>query len=166
MPKKTNAKIKPAGETELEGEILNQGAAVDKNDEGILPENENLNVTDGVEETADAGGVAETAESAPAVAGSADETAENAPAEAGNGVPKATKPGYVPYNLPFAPGTQPGDYESVGLNGINYRVKYGVDVEIPIGVAEILDRRRRQALRYAEQLKKAQENECIGVVED
>ena len=114
-----------------------------KKDKVIPPENENLNVADGVDETA---------ETEPANIGEAKETAE--------------KPGYVKYSLPYAPGAQPGDYESVGLNGINYHVQYGVEVFVPVGVAEILNRRRRQAIKYAEKLKEAQKNECIAIIEN
>lgn len=46
---------------------------------------------------------------------------------------------YVDYCLPFVPGKEMGDSQTVTVNGKNYQVRYGEQVRIPIAVKEILE---------------------------
>ena len=82
------------------------------------------------------------------------------------GKPAPIKNGYVSYMLPFVPGANPGDSETVGLNGVNYQVQYGVQVEIPKGVAEILDRRQKQRVLLIKKIEEARKEKCITKIEN
>ena len=70
---------------------------------------------------------------------------------------------YVDYILPFLPGKQMGDSQTVTINGKNYQVQYGVPVKVPIGVKEVLE----DMVKAAQLLKKkidrmTKEEQCIA----
>ena len=92
------------------------------------------------------------------------------PAEAvdkGMPVPKKEKEEYVEFCLPFVPGKEMGDFQTVTLNGRNYQVQYGVTQKIPLGVKEILEDMllsQRLIKRKIDELTK--EEKCIAKFED
>lgn len=64
-------------------------------------------------------------------------------------------PEKVIVNLDFNKKTENGVF--VGLNGMNYLIKPGVDVEVPAGVAKIL-KRKEKAIRKAWETKQRLKN--------
>ena len=75
-----------------------------------------------------------------------DKTAENAAAK------KPAKPKTVKIKLPLTRTEKDDVY--VGLNGKSYLIKRGVEVEVPEGVAKILERREKMlsiAMEYEAQ---------------
>ncbi len=80
---------------------------------------------------------------------------------------EVNKEEYVDYCLPFLPGKEMGDYQTVTVNGKNYQVAYGVPVKVPVGVKEILD----DMIRSQRLLKKkidrlTSQEKCIAKLED
>lgn len=80
---------------------------------------------------------------------------------------EATKEEYVDYCLPFLPGKEMGDFQTVTLNGKNYQVAYGVPVKVPVGVKEILDDMIRSQRLLKKKIDRLTEQErCIAKLED
>lgn len=73
--------------------------------------------------------------------------------------------GYVVYTLPFLPGTNDGDYQTVVINGKNYQVKYGEPIRMPKGVAEVLQQMVNSTRVTNEKIKRLQQERCITTLE-
>ena len=71
----------------------------------------------------------------------------------------------VKYCLPYLNGAGPGDFRTVTLNGKNYQVQYGVEVEMPIGVAQILKEAVAQDMLIRNKIKKLQEEKCLTKID-
>lgn len=76
------------------------------------------------------------------------------------------KQGYVKYCLPYLPGKQPGDSHTVTVNGRNYQVQYGEQVEIPAAVRDILEEMIAQSRLVLKKMRQMKDNDqCIAKFE-
>ena len=85
--------------------------------------------------------------------------------ESASGKAERKDDGYVEYCLPFLPGVKPGDYQTVTINGKNYQVKYGENIRMPKGVADILKEMVKSYITTEEKAARLQKETCITVLE-
>lgn len=84
------------------------------------------------------------------------ETVENTAAETVAETVEESRGKYVRIRLPLTRDQKEGMY--VGLNGVGYLIKRGQEVDVPAGVAEIIQRSEEmlaQALEYESSVSKA-----------
>lgn len=77
--------------------------------------------------------------------------------------PETKNEEYVDYCLPFLPGVDVGESQTVTLNGKNYQVQYGVPTKVPVGVKEILEDMVKQTRLIKDKIDRlSKEEKCIA----